>query len=436
MQFFYKIVVLFLIVFNFRVPVFYNSAFVSIILSAFYYITKRSTVPFTYFFQRYSAVILIGTILLAFLASFIAFLHHTDLMPVRAMRIWVEFMMLVSVVFALPLLVEGKEANALNEIVIIICYAFAIQGLISLAGFLYPPLGNYLLQMKPEAIKAGVLAPGATLPAFRLYNLSGIVFVELTAAFGVAFIAFFWLMLKYNQPYVSGWKKYLIFAFIFLGNAFAGRTGFIGLVIGFSGWIIFSFTRIFTFIKQNMWYVVGFSLLIIITYNFVLTSKQRHLFSDELFPFAFEWYYNYRDYGKFEVSSAEATPYHYYYIYDETLLKGDGVDAFSGQNKKYPHSDAGYTNTLVYGGIPYLLCLIIYQFLYLITPVNITQRINSRDSQINLGFFILLFLYIFIVEIKAPAVGYMHLIEVMYLALGASYITQYYFNKEQEGLTG
>ena len=435
MQFFYKIVVLFLIVFNFRVPVFYNSAVLSIILSASYYIIKRNTIPFTYFFQRYSAVILIGTLLLAFLVSLIALLHHTDLMPVRAMRVWVEILMLVSVVFALPLLVEGKEANALDEIVVIICYAFAIQGLIGLAGFLYPPLGNYLLQMKPEAVKAGVLAPGATLPAFRLYNLSGIVFVELTAAFGVAFIAFFWIMLKYNQSYTNGWKKYLVFAFIFLGNAFAGRTGFIGLVIGLFGWILFSFTRIFTFIKQNVWYFVGFSLLIIVTYNFVLTSRQRHLFSDGLFPFAFEWYYNYRDYGKLEVNSAEATQYHYFYLYDETLLKGHGVDAYGGRSM-YPHSDAGYINTLVYGGIPFLLFIIIYQCLYLITPVNITQRINSRDSQINLGFFILLFLYIFIVEIKAPTVGYMHLIEVMYLALGASYVTQYYSNKEQERLTG
>ena len=435
MQFFYKVVVLFLIVFNFRVPVFYNSAFVSIILSAFYYIIKRNNIPFTYFFQRYNAVILIATVLLAFLVSFIAFLHHTDIMPVRAMRTWIEFMMLGSVVFALPLLVEGKEATALEEIAVIICYAFAIQGLIGLAGFLYAPLGNYLLEMKPDAIKAAVLAPGATLPAFRLYNLSGIVFVELTAAFGVAFMVFFWLMLKDKHPYVSGWKKYLIFAFIFLGNAFAGRTGFIGLGIGLGGWIFFSFTRIFTFIKRNVWYLVGFPLFLVFIYSFVLSSRQRQLFNDELFPFAFEWYYNYRDYGKFEVGSAEATPYHYYYLYDETLLKGHGVDAF-GDNSIYPHSDAGYTNTLVYGGIPYLLCLIIYQCLYLITPINITQKNNSRDSQINLVFFVLFFIHMFIVEIKAPTVGYMHLIEVMFLALGSSYITQYYFKKEQEGLAG
>jgi len=43
-----------------------------------------------------------------------------------------------------------------------------------------------------------------------------------------------------------------------------------------------------------------------------------------------------------------------------------------------------------------------------------------------------LFLYIFIVDIKTPTIGYMHLLEVMCLALGSGYITQYYLQKEQE----
>jgi len=435
MQFFYKIIVLFLIVFNFRVPVFYNSAFVSMILSTFYYILKRDGIPLTYFFQRYNAVILIGTVLLALVVSLIGFLHHTDAMPARAMRVWIEFMMLGSVIFALPLFFEKKEATALEEISVIICYTFALQGVISLAAYLYLPLGNYLFEMKPDTVKETALDPAATLPIFRLYNLSGTIFVELTAAFGVAFIVYFWLMLRDNQSYVSGWKKYLIFVFIFMGTAFAGRTGFIGLVMGLGGWIFFSFTKVFTFIKRNAMYLIGFPLFLALTYNFVLTDKQRQSFSNDLFPFAFEWYYNYRDYGKLEVNSVEATPYHYFYLYDKTLLTGHGIDAFGGHSI-YHHSDAGYINTLVFGGIPLLLCLIIYQSLYLITPINIAQKTNSRDSQINLGFFVLIFIYIFIVEVKAPTAGYMHLIEVMYLALGSGYVTQYYYKKEHEGLTG
>jgi len=434
MQFLFRVSILFLIVFNFRVPVFYNSAFVSIILCTFYYIWKRGSIPFTYFFQRYNTAILIGTVALAFIVFVIALLHHTDIASAREKRMWIEFMMLWSVVYALPLLIEGKESTALEELAVIICYAFAIQGVIGLIAYLHSPFAQFLIDIKPAEIKEAY-AEEMLDNRFRFYNLSGILLVELTAAFGIAFIAFFWLQLKSNHLYMIGWKKYLVFLFIFFGTALAGRTGFIGLAMGVGGWLFFSYNKVFIFVKRNMWYIIAFSLIIFFAYNFLLTGRQRQSFNNELFPFAFEWYYNYRDYGKLEVGSAEATSQHYYHLYDETLLKGHGATAFGTGVFGYPHSDAGYINTLVYGGIPYLLCLIIYQFLYLIHPLTITLKNNSGNNRIHCVFFILLFLYIFIVDIKAPAIGYMHNLEVLNLVLGSSFLIQYYFRKEQGELS-
>ena len=106
MQFLFKVIILFLIVFNFRVPIFYNSAFVSIILSAVYYIWKRGSIPFRYFFQRYNTIILVGTIALALVMALIALLHGTDIIGVKQKRVWIMFMMLWSIIFALPLLIE------------------------------------------------------------------------------------------------------------------------------------------------------------------------------------------------------------------------------------------------------------------------------------------------------------------------------------------
>ena len=435
MQFFFKIIIVFFIVFNFRVPVFYSSAFVSILLSAFYYIYKRGSVPFTYFFQRYNATILIGTVVLAFIVMLIALLHHTEVMSGMEKRILIEFMMLCSIVFALPLLIEGKESTAWEELAIIVCYAYALQGLISLTAYLYAPLGDFLFEMKPAEIKEAVMNPALNLDRFRLYNLSGIYFVELTIAFGIAFMAFFWLQLKSDHPYMSGWKKYAVFIFIFWGNIFAGRTGVIGLIMGLGGWLFFSYYKVFTFLKNNIRYIIGFSLIMIFAYNFLLTGKQRQSFNDEVFPFAFEWYYNYMDYGRFEVASAEATSQHYFYLHDETLLKGHGITAFGGNHPLYPHSDAGYINNLVFGGIPYLIYLIIYQSLYFIRPTIIAQRNNSRNNRVSSIFFIILFLYAFIVEIKTPTLGFLHVMEVIYLALGSGYIMQYYFQKQQGELT-
>ncbi|MCL1933415.1 MAG: hypothetical protein FWF53_06370 [Candidatus Azobacteroides sp.] len=435
MQFFFKIIILFFIVFNFRVPIFYDSAIVSILLSALYYLFKRKSLPFTYFFQRYNAIILIGTVVLAFIVFLIAFLHHTEVMSGVEKRILIEFMMLCSIVFALPLLIEGKESTVWKELATIVCYAYALQGLISLAGYLYAPLGDFLFEMKPEDVKEAVMNPAANLDKFRLYNLSGIYFVELSAAFGITFIVFFWLQLKPDHLYMSGWKKYAVFIFIFLGNIFSGRTGFIGLLIGLAGWLLFSYYKVFTFLKSSIWYIIGFSLIILFAYNSLLSGKQRQSFNDEVFPFAFEWYYNYVDYGRFEVNSADVTmQQHYYYLYDETLLKGTGISPFGGNHPLYPHSDAGYTIDLVYGGIPFLICLIIYQSLYTIRPIVVAQRNNSRNNRIDSIFFIILFLYAFIVEIKTPTLGSLHVMEVIYLALGSGYIMQYYSQKNENEL--
>jgi len=342
-------------------------------------------------------------------------------------------MMLGATVYVMPLLVEGKESTAFEEIALLICYAFALQGALDLAAVLYSPLGDLFIKLKPS--DALLLEDDPDFGnRFRLCNLSGTRLVELTASFGVSFIVFFMVQVKYKHPLMAGWRKYFIFAFIFLGTMFAGRTGFIGLLIGLAGWLIFSISRILLFFKHNIKYIIGFTSLILFIFYVVLPVKQQQVFTDEVFPFAFEWYYNYKDHGKFEVASAEATPLHYFYLYDKTLLAGEGADAWNG--KLYPHSDAGYINTLVFGGIPFLLVLIIYQLLYFVRPIEAALNNKPIRDWISVVFLSLLIIYIFIIEIKASMVGYLHVIEVMYIALGSSYLIQQYTREESGELTG
>jgi len=437
MKFSFKVVILFLILFNFRVPGLYNSAFLAMLLCTFYYFNNQRSIPLTYFFQRYSAVILIATIVLAFIIILIPFLHEVgDVVQSREKRTLIELMMLGATVYVMPLLVEGKESAAFEEIALIICYAFALQGALDLAAVLYDPLGDLFIKLKPgDALLLDADDPDFG-NRFRFCNLSGTRLVELTASFGVSFIVFFMVQTKYDHPLMSGLKKYFVFLFILLGTMFAGRTGFIGLVMGFAGWLFFSFNRILLFFKRNMKYIVGFTSLLLFVFYVVLPPKQRQTFTDGVFPFAFEWYYNYKDQGKFEVGSADAIPDHYFFLYDKTLLAGHGVDAFGAAALGYPHSDAGYMNTLVYGGIPFLLILIIYQLLYFVRPIEAALNNKLARDWISIGFFILLIAYIFIAEIKASMVAYLHVIEVMYLALGSSYMIQYYTQKEQDESTG
>ena len=431
MKFVFKVIILFLIVFNFRLPFVYNSAFVSIILCWLYYLRNRRKVPFTFFFQRYIVVILIVSLIIIFVVISIALMHGTDAFDPQR-RYWIVFQMLGAVIFALPLLVEGKESSAIEEISIIICCAFALQGVSCVAAYLYPPLADIFMKIKPEDL-AMDLRTSDIENRFRYLSLSGVMLMELAAIFGVAFIVFFWMQLKNNHPFMRGWRKYILFFLIFLGTVFAGRTGFFGLLFGFVGWLYFSFNRIFKVLEQNLAYIVSCTALILFIFYFVFNSNQRNAFTDEVFPFAFEWYYNYIDYGKVEVASMEVIPSHYYYLTDETLLHGHGISAYD-TNSPYPHSDAGYINRLIYGGIPFLVFLIICQCMYFARPLAIAIKNRSRESKIDRVFFLLLFIYVFVVEIKSPAICYLHSLLVMYLALGSSYIYSYYLQRQQDRL--
>jgi len=398
-------------------------------LCAFYYYRFRRRIPFTFFYHRFCYTILIGTVLVSAFVLLISLIHGTGLVNGIQKRLWIMQVMLFATVFAIPLLIEKKESSGFEEVLLIICCAFAIQGVISFAAYIYPPLSDLLMKLKPEGLRE-IDADVAMSNKFRYYNLSGILLVELTAGFGVAFVVFFWMQLRYNHPYMKGWRKYIIFLFIFLGTVFSGRTGFFGFLFGLMGFVYFSFSRVFKLFRRNINLIVIFTALILFSYYYLLNNRQRQSFNDEIFPFAFEWYYNYKDYGKFEVSSMEATSLHYFYLSDETLLLGHGVQAYDKHNP-YPHSDAGYMNNLIFGGIPLLLCLITYQCLYTALPLFTAQKNRSREGRIDRLFFLILFVYIFFVEIKAPALGTLHIVEVMYIAVGATYVYNSYLQRRQ-----
>ena len=426
MKFLFKIVILFLIIFNWRIPVLYNTVFLAILITTVYYIFNNKTIPFTYFFQRYIAVILIGSVFLAFIIFAYTLFHHTNVTAGVQKRVWVMLQMICAVIYALPLFVEDKKSTAFDEICVIVCYVFAVQGLIHLTAYLYEPLGDFLFEMKPEGIKEKVLNPSFNVDRFRLYCLSGIVFVELVAAYGVAFILFFRLQLQGGHPYFNGWKQYVVLFFLIMGTSLAGRTGFVGFGLGILLWLLFSYNRIFTFINNNIISIIVISLLLLFSFNVLLSSQQRAMFNSELFPYSFEWFYNYRDYGTFSVVSLEATEQqHYFYLRDETLLRGHG-EAFEWvSNSIYPPTDAGYMNILIFGGIPFLICLIIYQSLYFSRPISIARRTNTYFNRIDAACFIILFIYVFILNYKTSALGTLHTVETLFIAAGSTYIIQY-----------
>jgi len=413
MKFLFKVGLVFLIVFNFVVPLVHSSCVIAVILAVFYYLFFKKSLPFTYFFSRYCFTILAASLFIAFIDLLFVNFHGNIGIGFFA-RFIVQGYMLLSMVFVLPILIENED-TAYGETLTVICTAFALQGLIHTSGFLIPSFGNFILNIQNRYVS------GEELNYFRAYSLTGAPFFDLPSAYGVACIAFFRLQLIPDQNYLRGWKAFLVMLFILLGIMLIGRTGFIGFGLGLLLYFYFKWNNLSQLWRNTLKITGGFLCLLVVFYT-TLTPVQQDRFINKVFPFAFEAYYSWRDTGKFTTGSTDALEQvHYYPLDTSTIMWGDG-----GRLEKYNYTDAGYMNHLMIGGILYLIILIMYQWLYFQQPMQMTKFERSGTGNINVFCLLLLFIHMFILEYKGAAIGTIHIVDVLLLYIGVSYLAEQY----------
>jgi hypothetical protein len=355
--------------------------------------------------------------------------HGNLFLGVGLKRFILQGYMLCCLVFALPFLVENKT-KAFEEAITIICGAFALQGFIHMMGFLITPIGDFLFSMQPLKFQEAAEDPSRNLDKFRFYSLTGSPFFELPAAYGVACIVFFRLQLVPDQDYLKGWKAFVIMFLMFIGISLSGRTGFVGFLLGLLLYLIFNWTD-FSLIWKNIVKISAGFLLLLAVFYVILTPQQRDSILNKLLPYAFEAYYNWKDTGEFNTASTDALEEaHYYSLAPEVVLWGTG--GMSDDNPKFRHTDAGYMNNAIFGGIFYIVFLIIYQFIYFRQPMRLSRLQNSQDGNINFYCFLILFAHMFILEFKGPALGTQHITEVLLFYIGCSYIIKQYALEDEE----
>jgi hypothetical protein len=336
----------------------------------------------------------------------------------------IQFQMLFTLILAFPILIEDRESNAFDWACQYICFAYAIQGAIHLTGFLVPPIGEFLVSIKPEELQDMLMDENHNIENFRGYALTGSLFFELPAGYGIAFILFIRILLMEGQQYITGYKSYLVFFFLCMGIILSGRTGFVGIAAGICLYFIFVPDPIViavNLIKKTFFFIP----FLLIIYFYLLTPSQRMTFESAVFPFAFEAFYNMNESGEFRTGSTDATKNFYFPIDDKTLLFGAGADVYGGR-VPFPATDAGYMRSVIYGGIPLLIILFIYQYLYFRIPLRLTGRFKTREDRIAFWCFLICFAYILVLHIKDTALGTLHSIESICLFMGSTYMIQYY----------
>ena len=427
MHLFVKVVILFLIIFNFRIPLLYNSSVLSVCLSAFYYIFIRKSIPFTYFYLKHNAKVLIALLLLWFITLSVTILHGQYEFTLLKIQV-LQFFMLSALIFALPILIdEGKDT--FEQAAYIICCAFALQGLIQLIAYLVPPFGDFMIAMKPPAFQEFFIKNPEL--RFRGYALTGSPFFELPCGFGVAFVLFFRLLYVDGQEYLTGYKKYVIFFLFFIGSMLSGRTAFVGLGLAI-GMVFFMVKNPVSSLFKITRIIIALSFVMVIVFN-LLPSNLRNSISNTVFPFAFEFFYSFEKTGEVSTVSSDALGGHYFSLPFETFLHGDGryQDESGGY---YKGTDAGYMRVILYGGIPFFICLLVYQYVYFSRPLYHSRRGGTEEDRRDYWCLLFLFIHLFLLEYKSDTIANQNIMEVLLLFLSSAYMLRYYYREEQEDL--
>jgi hypothetical protein len=218
------------------------------------------------------------------------------------------------------------------------------------------------------------------------------------------------LSLSYGLVYIVYIKRFLlkeikvkfllIGLLLIVGILFSGRTGFIGVGIGIL-FLLFSSKKGILSISISLFKSCVLIFLICVFCFFLFPFYSEYMLND-VFPFAFEAFYNWFEYGIFSTRSTDQLSETWEAsISASNFLWGTGYFTDPIDNAFYKHIDAGILRNLFYWGIFGYILLIIYQ-LFLISPIKSTKSVFSK--MLNL-YWMAIAIYLCMAEYKAITLG-------------------------------
>lgn len=267
---------------------------------------------------------------------------------------------------------------------VVIC--FIVQTIIEWLAYIFPSIKNIVNYTKSYA----TIIKGQSYSGIRGNALAASDFFGLSVSYACILLLFF---SKKNSIFKSNkFIRLLLYTFIVSGTFFAGRTGFIGLLIAL---VYLVFTRLN--IKEKNFYSSGFKvkkitfyILPIILISFLFLSRFLNEFSQNekalnLLNFAFQLIISKKTTGSINVSSLQSLEHMYRIkIPFITYIIGDGRYTLEN-GKYYMGTDVGYLRVILFIGFVGMISLLIME-MFIIAPLKGDER--------KLKFFIIILLLI------------------------------------------
>lgn len=400
---------LFLIVFNFPIPVVYNSVILSVVLSSGIYICFPPI--FTQFTELIRKKYILSIFLFLLICTIVSFIppiaHDThDFNIIKAFAI--QFTGLSAAIYAYPLIQAGrrKASSEFNYFVKLLLIVFSVQSVVQVLAFVFPPVADFVHFFQKEAVTQ------MSMGGLRALAITGNPFFDLSAAYGFIYLYYFKYVIDSNKGKLD-LATILMFALLFVGTFFAGRTGFVGMAIGLIYYFISPGYLRYKLggIGKMLLAFTGLAFIIMA----ILPGEVMDVVENRLLPFAFEFIYNYAESGSVTTKSSENLSGMYFPISWQTFFLGDG--RYVGKDGDYyMFTDAGYMRHILYYGIIGQILLLIYQLQFFRKPIKILVNNFNEDRRSaisNLLFFAMLLLYLLIIHYKGETLGFLPNLQVI-----------------------
>lgn len=293
---------------------------------------------------------------------------------------------------ALPFLAYlKKEQFTVDEVDSMFVYIFVAQTIIQLIVVSNDSLGNLILSFNhfdPDK----VAGPGANI---RGKALSAATTYHLTLAYGIAFIV-------YVKAFICkqiSWYNILIGIILFVGIFFAGRSGFVGCLIGALGYLFYQGSGSIVRKLKNVFKILSLLLVSVITaltLISVYSPEYYHFLEKDVFTYAFEFLYSFEESGEFKTASTNDLLGMWDSDFNPMeLLLGSGH--YTGEDGAYyMHVDPGILRHLLFMGCIGYVVLVLYQLTLL--PFMLMKN-RARF------FSICIFIFIILLDFKGATLG-------------------------------